>query len=194
MSRLRLFADNCIIYRGINSNDDEVLLQKDLDQLYHWTETNKMRINESKSKLITFSRSKHVSTVCYKLGRDQISRVSSCKYLGVYFDSKLSWGNQVNYVVGKAWRSLHFVMRNLRKSNMKARELAYTSLVRPVMEYGASCWDPYQIGHGASWDRIQIKATKFVFKGINNCIRWETLKWRSKKGSSICNVQSVLGI
>ena len=111
MSRLRLFAYDCIIYRGINSND-EVLLQKDLDLLYYWAEINKTCINESKSKLITFSRNKYVNTVCYKLGRNQISRASSCKYLGVNFDSKLSCGSQVNYVVGKVWRILHFVMRN----------------------------------------------------------------------------------
>jgi hypothetical protein len=30
--------------------------------------------------------------------------------------------------------------------NSKTKSLAYMSLVRPILEYGASCWDPYRGG------------------------------------------------
>jgi hypothetical protein len=39
--------------------------------------------------------------------------------------------------------SLHFIMRILKKGNNNTKRLAYTALVRPILEYGAVCWDPY---------------------------------------------------
>ena len=186
-SQIRLFADDCILYLEIKDNQDTIELQNDLDQLYCWAETNKMNINTTKSEAITFCRSKNIKNSSYTLGKDEISRVMSCKYLGVYFDSKLSWEKQVSNVAGKAWRSLHFVMRNLKKCNTEAKQLAYTSLVRPVLEYGVSCWDPYRMGHKSSLDRIQNKAAKFVFNGRKKVTQWETLEVRRKK-ARLCSM------
>ncbi len=47
-SNVRLFADDCIIYRSINSERDEEILQRDLDALYYWAENNGLSINSSK--------------------------------------------------------------------------------------------------------------------------------------------------
>jgi len=44
-----------------------------------------------------------------------IPEVSSCKYLGIILRSDLSWADQVNYAVKKAWKALHFIMRILKK-------------------------------------------------------------------------------
>jgi len=41
--------------------------------------------------------------------------------------------------VQKAWKALHFVMRVLKKGNRNTKCVSYTSLVRPVLEYGAAC-------------------------------------------------------
>ena len=33
-------------------------------------------------------------------------------------------------------------MRIVKKGNKNTKSLAYTSLVRPILEYGVACWDP----------------------------------------------------
>ncbi|KAJ4449398.1 hypothetical protein ANN_00797 [Periplaneta americana] len=116
-----------------------------------------------------------------------IPQEQCCKYIGVYLNSKLSWGEHVDNVTGKAWRALHFIMRILRKASPKSREIAYLTLVRPLMEYGTTCWDPYGIYQINSLERIQYRAAKFV-KGKredgNDTIkelRWETLENRRRK-------------
>ena len=78
----------------------------------------------------------------YSLGDRKIPEVSCCKYLGIIIRSYLSWADRVNYTVQKAWRALHFVMRIVKKGNKNTKSLAYTSLVRPILEYSAACWDP----------------------------------------------------
>jgi hypothetical protein len=35
-SRIRLFADDCILYRNIRSNEDTIVLQDDLNKLADW--------------------------------------------------------------------------------------------------------------------------------------------------------------
>ena len=39
-SKLQLFADDCILYRTINSQNDHLNLQSDLDFIIKWTQSN----------------------------------------------------------------------------------------------------------------------------------------------------------
>jgi hypothetical protein len=88
--------------------------------------------------------------------RDQIiPEASLCKYLEIIIWSDLRWVDQVNYTVHKAWRTLHFVMRIVRRGNKSAKSLAYTSLVRPILEFGPACWDPYRECQISALDRVQ---------------------------------------
>ena len=47
-SQVRLFADDCLLYRKIKSNEDHVLLQKDLTELESWASRWGMRFNAKK--------------------------------------------------------------------------------------------------------------------------------------------------
>jgi len=51
--------------------------------------------------------------------------------------------------------------------------IAYTSLVRPVLEYGSTCWDPCTEGQVNALDRIQKKASQFTNHTKDS--DWETL-------------------
>jgi len=54
-STIRLFADDCLIYKKIN-NEDIDSLQEDLDRLGEWAAENAMKINPSKCKAVRFTR------------------------------------------------------------------------------------------------------------------------------------------
>jgi hypothetical protein len=74
-------------------------------------------------------------------------------------------------------------MRILRKGNSDTKSLACVSLVRPILEYGAACWDPYREGQINALDRVQKKAAKFVNHKISP--NWESLASR-RKVSRLC--------
>ncbi|KAJ4440472.1 hypothetical protein ANN_08613 [Periplaneta americana] len=186
-SNVRLFANDCIIYRKIINNSDVDAIQTDLNNIYNWALKHRMKINGSKSKSITFCKTREETSLNYEFSGVVIPQEQCFKYLGVYLNSKLSWGEHVDNVTGKAWRALHFIMRILRKASPKSREIAYLTLVRPLMEYGTTCWDPYRIYQINSLERIQYRAAKFV-KGKredgNDTIKelkWETLENRRRK-------------
>jgi len=89
-STIRLFADDCVIYRKIISNADMEKLQKDLDRLGEWAVENEMKINPSKSKAIRFTRARVKDPLNYSLMGTLIPEASSCKYLGIILRSDLS--------------------------------------------------------------------------------------------------------
>ena len=182
-STIRLFADDCIIYKKIINNKNIEKLQKDLDRLGEWAAENAMKINPSKCKAVCFMRTQVKGPQNYMLGAQLILEASSCKYLGIILCSDLSWSDHVNCMVKKAWKALHFIMCILKKGNSSTNSLAYMTLVRPILEYGAACWDLYREGQIRALDRVQKKAAKFAFR--MNESNWETLS-QCRKIPCIC--------
>jgi hypothetical protein len=132
-------------------------LQEDLDRLGDWAAENAMKINPSKCKAVRFTRSRVKNSLNYTIGDQLISEASNCKYFGIILRSDLSWADHVNYTVKMAWKALHFIMHIFKRENSGTKSLAHTSLVRPILEYGAACWDPYSEGQIYPSDRVQKK-------------------------------------
>ncbi|XP_072018615.1 uncharacterized protein [Amphiura filiformis] len=83
-------------------------------------------------------------------------------YLGVELASSMDWKHHIQNVSGKAQRTLNFLQRNLYKCPQKVRTQAYTSLIRPTLEYAATIWDPYHQRDINSLERVQRKAVRFI--------------------------------
>jgi hypothetical protein len=64
-------------------------------------------------------------------------------------------------------------MRILKKRNSKMKLLAYTALVKPILEYGAVCWDPYREGQVSTLNCSQKTAAKFANTDQTG---WETVE------------------
>ena len=42
------------------------------------------------------------------------------------------------------------------------KEATYKTMVRPILEYGSSVWDPYTKGHRDELEKVQHRAARFV--------------------------------
>ena len=62
----------------------------------------------------------------------------------------------------KASQSLGFIRRNLRHCNASFKETAYISLVRSVLEYSSTVWDPHYGQDIKQIEMIQRRAARFV--------------------------------
>jgi len=172
-SSIRLFADNCIIYRKITNKNDIEKLQKDLDTLGEWAVENGIKINPDKSKAIRFTRAWVKNPLGYSLFDQKILEASNCKYLEIILRSDLNWVDQVNYTAQKAWKALHFVLHVLKKGNRNTKCLAYTLLLHPILEYGSACWDPCREGQINALGRVKKRAARFADHMRDS--EWETL-------------------
>ena len=72
-----------------------------------------------------------------------LENVERIKYLGVTITSDSNWNSHVRNVRTKANRTLVFLRRNLFSCPQDVKEAAYKSMVRPILEYGSSLWDPH---------------------------------------------------
>ena len=55
-----------------------------------------------------------------------------------------------------------FIKRNLKHANRDLKELAYTSLVRSILEYSYTVWDPFYQKDIDRLERVQRRAARFV--------------------------------
>ena len=117
-----------------------------------------MTLNNSKCHVLRKTGENTIITQNYKLGNEPLAAVSNHPYLGVEFDSKLSWEIQVQQVKAKGTKTLDMVRRNFTKgTNAKIREQIYTSLIRPSLEYGSIAWDPHQASRIQMLDSVKNK-------------------------------------
>ena len=73
-----------------------------------------------------------------------------------------TWSEHVPLTTKKGNGTLAFVRRNLKTCPKKIKENAYTTLVRPVLEYGAAKWDPYLGKDISSIEMVQRRAARFI--------------------------------
>ena len=76
-SEIRLFADDCILYRKIATAHDCQILQQDMDSLFQWSKTWQMEFNVSKCNVMSISRAKKRCDTSYSLGGVNLARVHS---------------------------------------------------------------------------------------------------------------------
>ena len=72
-SKVRLFADDCLIYRNTKNKEDQIALQKDLNLLENWGNIWGMRFNAAKCNIKLFN---------YSLTGKVLEEVMDAKYLG----------------------------------------------------------------------------------------------------------------
>jgi hypothetical protein len=77
-SNIRLFADDCVIYRKILKTEDMIKLQRDVDRLREWAVENEMKINPNKSKAMCFTRARVKDPLKYSLLGTLVPEASSC--------------------------------------------------------------------------------------------------------------------
>ena len=69
-SKVRLFADDCLLYREIKNNQDQIDMQRDLDALVDWGSTWGMKFNAKKCNIMRVSRSRKPLQHFYSLGSE----------------------------------------------------------------------------------------------------------------------------
>lgn len=87
--RALLYADDCKIFKQINNERDVISLQSALNRIHSWCDTWKLKINPSKSSLLSFIMKKKPILSSYTINASPIPLVNFKKDLGIVMDTKL---------------------------------------------------------------------------------------------------------
>ena len=96
----------------------------------------------------------------YTLEGTVLENVESIKYLDVTITNDLKWNTHISNVCTKSNRTRGFLRRNLYSCPPDVKEAAYKGLVRTVLEYGSSVWDPHTHASRKNWKRSKIVQNK----------------------------------
>ena len=161
-SDARLFADDCLLYRRINTQADADSLQNDLSSLQRWEQLWQMEFHPQKCTVIHVTNKRRPLRSNYTLHGHILEEVSSAKYLGVTIHNKLKWNEHMSNIRTKANKTLGFIKRNLHGCKPPVKSMAYQTMVRPTLEYASTVWDPYQQVHIRALESTQRRAARFV--------------------------------
>ena len=139
-SQVRLFADDCVLYRQIRSQRDHLKLQQDLTQLQTWASDWGMRFNVDKCQVMSIDAK---TSYFYTINEHILKHTSQHPYLGLTLADDLKWSHHINKTGRKANAVLGLLRRNLSFCPEDCKRTAYIALVRSILEYGACVWDPY---------------------------------------------------
>ena len=151
-----------------NSEKQANLLQNDLNNLFQWCRLNCMDLNLNKCKHMCFSRNSLLMRL-YNINGSVLSTVETFVDLGILMDPKLNFNNHVISMVNKAYGVLSFIKRWAKEfSDPYITKQLYTSLVRPILQYGSVVWDPQYAIYSDKIESVQKQFLHFALRGLHS--------------------------
>ena len=127
---------------GIGIDEQTIVdnLQRDMHAMERWASSHGLSFNAGKTKMLIFSRKRHVKKPDLFIHGNKIEYVESFKYLGVTIDAKLNFNAHFEDKIARATKTL-MACRKLvgTKWGLKPYMMywLYTSIIRPIVAYGA---------------------------------------------------------
>ena len=176
-TNIALYADDTKIWRPILSDQDHVILQKDIDLLNDWAMKNKMKFHPQKCKVVSIcSRDSPLNIKSsmgvftfpfirfhYTIGGSPLEYADSEKDLGILINPSFDFNDQIEALITKAnqqfgllRRTCHFVQ------DIQRRRALYLTLVRSQFEHCSPIWRPSGKTNLEKFDSFQKKCIKWI--------------------------------
>ena len=105
----------------------------------------------------------------------------------------------IDNTVSKAYKTLGFIRRNLGRLYSSSEVSRLTTVVRLVLEYYSTVWDPHQTSDVHNREQVQRRAARFVHRNyteqtpgcVTNMVQslgWESLQHRRFSDRLCCSV------
>ena len=121
-----------------------------------------MSFNASKCEVIRVTRKRNPIKTTYTIHGHDLTKNKTGKYLGVTIADKLTWNAQVDAASKKANSSLAFLKRNLASCPRDIKAQSYQAVVRPILEYASTSWEPYTKSNIQQLEAVQRRAARFM--------------------------------
>ncbi len=160
-----LFADDLAIFLR---NDDlefiEHQLQQTVNEIQKWADRTGLSFSLEKTKIVNFHRKRRlIRPINIKLKNIQIENSDCVKFLGVYFDSQLTWKPHIKSIISRCANGLNLLKKlygtrwgSDRTSMLKV----YSSHIRPIIDYGSLVYNAASQQHLKKLNSIQNQALR----------------------------------
>ena len=134
-----LFADDAKLFSGVPHE-----LQTALDSINAWVNDRQLSLAPSKCEHLTIARkNKSPANNIFNLGLHNIKSVSVVKDLGIHVSDNLKWSCHVSHIYNVALMCAFQVLHSFSSRNIWTLLKAYTTYVRPKLDYNTVVWSPF---------------------------------------------------
>ena len=162
-----------------------------MTQICKWTDSQKMKLNEDKSKAMIFNFSKKYQfSTRILMNNSNLEIVEETKILGLIITPHLGWRRNTENLVTKANKRL-FMLRNLVQFPIPIKELVilYGQFIRTILEFNSNVWfSSITEEESDDLERVQKSVCKILLKNRYTCyeealniLKLEDLKARRLK-------------
>ena len=154
------FADDTKVMKVIDNHHCHADLQNDIKGLEKWAKLWQMQLNVDKCKMMHFGFNNTRHT--YTMNNKELQTVSEEKDLGVIIQDNLKVDKQVAASVAKTNKILGMIRRSFKSRDEKMMLRLYKSVVRPLVEFAISSWNPHFKKDIEAIEKIQHRFTRLL--------------------------------
>ena len=140
-SKTIAFADDLVILPYCNTQlEAEAYANSDRARIESWARENKMQFNESKSKAMLITRKRRTNGINIFLNNKRLEQVKEIKYLGIHFDSKLTFSSHIEHITEKSRKLIYMLSRTAKLTwglGHKSLKTIYEGALLRLMTYGS---------------------------------------------------------
>ena len=137
-----LFADDTnLFHTGLDIKTMCQTISYELSEINKWFQANKLSLNVLKTNYIIFGNRRKLNEN-YNICIDDISldRTFVTKFLGVYLDSKLNWGDHIKIIKQKIAKNIGIINKVKNMLNRQTLNTLYSTLISPYLYYCCEIW------------------------------------------------------
>ena len=140
-------------------------IQKALEQIEEWCDLNGPKISITKTHFTIFTKNIIKFKPILNFNGTPLPMKEYTKYLGVTFDTRLTWQHHINDVVGRCQQPLN-MMRKVSKhdwgGDRASLKMMYIGLIRSIIDYACFLYSNAATCHLEKLDRVQYQAIRLI--------------------------------
>ena len=165
-----LYADDGALWkRGRDIQHLVRKIQEGIGDVEQWGYKWGFKFSIEKTKAVFFTRKKIGAGLRLKMYGESLENVGEFRFLGVTFDSKMTWAAHIRKIVDKCKKIIN-VMRCITGMKWGASKLAlrtlYVGLIRSVLDYGCVAYGSAAKTHLVKLDVIQSQALRICIGAV----------------------------
>lgn len=140
--------DTSLMCKGKTAAELQTQLESCLHNVANWFHANKLTLNVDKTKFMVFGTSNMLEKfddVNVMYNGNVMEKVQEFKYLGIKFDSKLSWSAHTEYLCTQVSKRIGVIRRIKYFLPHQTVVLLSNSLVMPHFDYGCIVWSNFNL-------------------------------------------------
>ena len=172
-SDIKMYADDAKLFREVQRNTENVLLQEDLQRTFNWLSTMQLKLSVDNFNVVHFGYG-NVNTE-FATGDIHIPSESTVVDLGVTVSSDLKFSKHCQRIATNGFRAVNLLYKVFLSRDRKFLVNMYKTYVRSKLEYASEVWSPYLLADINLLERVQKLFTRRI-PGLENVSYAERLR------------------